>query len=1491
MWPFSYFLFLVCRHVSFDPLITIYPCLSSIMRNLLFSSITLLLTFLFDLYADAKNVHPSISDYDVTWLTQSANSSESMPCGGGEQGMNIWCQDNDLLFYFSRSSAFDENNALLKLGRVRLHLPEAHFEQTFKQRLTLSDGRVRVYGANNTVVTFWADVFHPVIHIDITSDVPVHTVLSYDNWRISEYGLNGENAHLCGMKGTRDSIYIHPDSVSFLGNDVLFYHRNRDDFVFQRTVDCEELQDVKDQLWNPVKNRTFGGVIHAEGFGPCGTGSGHYEDTDYHSWNLCTTRPMPTQHITITTHIDQSPTLKSWLDSLLILQRRQLHNTNTDSKASLRWWADRWQRSFVYIDSSTDTVAYQLGRNYQLFRYMLACNAYGDTPTKFNGSLFTFDPHYVKSKYTLSPDFRQWGGAVMTAQNQRLVYWPMLKNGDWDMMDSQFNYYLRARRNAEYMTQSYWHHEGACFTEQIENFGLPAVYCYGMEPRTGLRPRGKMANPYCEYLWDTVMDFCLMMVRTYTYEGRDVKPYLPFIESCLTFFDEHYRMLALQRTGKPFDRLNHYVFYPGTAGETYKMAYNSTQTIAALSTVLRELLTLPSGVLSESQRTKWQEMLGHMPSIATRIMNGHTVIAPAQSFERIMNIELNQLYPVFPYDMYGLGRPNLELARDTWRYGIDNPRWQKNRYESWHQDAIFCARLGLLPEARKLVTYKLRDGRHRFPAFFGPGHDWTPDHNWGGTGMIAMQEMLMQTVGDSILLLPCWPKDWNVHFKLHAPKLTTVECTYRNGHVEQLSVTPTSRRKDVIVMLDSQTTSDSLQALRSQPLNNGWHFQLEGVSEAQSVNLPHTWNAIDAQDSLMPKDAPKGSYSYKRCTGTYTRQLLVPSAWKGLKRIFVRFEGASQVAHVYLNGKYIGEHKGAFTAFCLELTDDILYGESNELRVEVDNRWRADLAPLSGGFAVMGGLYRPAELLVTDRLCISPLHYGSKGIYVDTGNNGQVTVRTHLNYGKYSDGRMTTTVPHVKAQLKTSIFSPQGQLVCCDTVLVDCSSGADEVVTSVLHVPDCKIWQGKGHAPLYTLQVAIASADGTDRQKVKFGFRHVSISKADGFMLNGKPYPVRGVSRHQDKKDKGWAMTADEELEDMRIMDEMGVTAIRMAHYPQSEHIHQLADSMGFLVWDEIPLVNDVRNSQAFIDNARNMMMEMMCQLYNHPSVCWWGLFNEIDYPETPYPRTIFHQLNDLAHQFGGNRLTSSASNKGKRYYDGIADAPAWNNYPGWYWMLRWPKEEHNNGHLDGLGTWMDYRTDELGGRRFGISEYGAGGNPNQHLEGTLPEQLMKTLNSDFHPEEWQTHVHEEVWRTIKSHHNQLWGTFVWAMFDFIVPGWSEGGMTNLNTKGLVTHDRKTRKDAFYFYQANWTDTPMVHICSARMKERHKAITDIKVYSTCPEVTLYVNGRKLGTVSADDIHVCHFKGVTLTQGVNKVMAVAKGRLGRVSDTCEWTLIR
>ena len=739
-------------------------------------------------------------DYNIIWNTPSKNSSESMPCGGGDTGLNIWVEDGDILFYFSRSSTFDENNAFLKLGRMRIRLtPNPFADDKFSQKLTLQDGSVEIRG-KDARARFWVDVFHPVIHINIDSKRKTQITAAYENWRTEEFHARGEDAHFCGLKGAPFDAIIYPDSVRFDNNQILFYHRNRNSFAFDKTVEIEELSDIKSQLWNPIENRTFGGLIVADGMVSDGTSEGRYVNTDYKAWKLKTQSPVKQQDITIYLHTQQAATLAEWHKNLQALQKAARHTARKDWQKTKDWWKQFWNRSYIYLDSPTDSIAFEVGRNYQLFRYMLGCNAYGDSPTKFNGGLFTFDPCFVKGGHDKhTPDFRNWGGGVMTAQNQRLVYWPMLKSGDFDMMDAEFNFYLRMQKNAELMTKSYWGHNGACFHEQIENFGLPACFSYGYSTnRPKDYPRGLLYNAYVEYQWDTVFEFCLMMLDAATYEGRDPAPYIPFIESCLTFYDEHYRMLASRRTPKLWDREGHYVLYPGTACEMYKMATNSASTIAALTVTLQRLLALPQKYLRPENRTRWEEMLKRIPPLTFREMQGHKTISPAKSWERIANVELPQLYPVFPYGMYGIGRPDLEVAVNTWKYGYDIEE-QIHRYESWHQDPIFCARLGLTDEAKHWTVMKLKDSKLRFPAFWGPGHDWTPDHNWGGSGMIALQEMLMQTVDNKIYLLPAWPKEWNVRFKLHAPQQTVVEATVENGEIKSLKVTPQSREKDVII--------------------------------------------------------------------------------------------------------------------------------------------------------------------------------------------------------------------------------------------------------------------------------------------------------------------------------------------------------------------------------------------------------------------------------------------------------------------------------------------------------------------------------------------------------------------------------------------------------------------------------------------------------------------------------------------------------------------
>jgi len=709
---------------------------------------------------------------DYVWTSPSKNSSESMPCGGGDIGMNVWVENGDVLFYLSRSGSFDENNTLLKQGRFRISLSPGLEMDKFQQILHLNEGYVEVTDGNVSI-ELWADVKKPVVHVDINSRKnKISVAATYENWRIHDRIITNRERFQTsykfsapkGLKTLCDSVFANERTLTFL-------HKNADVTVFDATVEQQKMESVKARLTNPLRRLTFGGRMKGEGFVLMDTVSGRYASTPYQGWMYVNELPQKKCHLQITLATGQQ-SLSQWTAQLTETERQVKYAK--DKRQSRNWWKQFWQRSYIDSDSP-------LTRNYTLFRYMLGCNARGQWPTKFNGGLFTFDPEYVtkEAEYRLTPDYRNWGGGVHTAQNQRLVYWPMLKSGDFDLLVPQLEFYLNIYKNAEERSRLYWGHEGACLTEQVENYGLPCYPEYGNKRPEGFDP-GVERNAWLEYEWDTCLEFCMMALEARRYSLFDLDRYKPMIYSCLRFFDEHYQYLANIRGANKLDEKGKLVLYPGSGGETFKMAYNSTSTIAALRTVAKAV--------------EDTALLHRLPDITIR--NG--MIAPALHWERVQNTEPTQLYPVFPWRIYGVGRPDIELARRT--YLEDEYARKFRSHVGWKQDAIWAACLGLTDEAARLIELKLADGPHRFPAFWGPGFDWTPDHNWGGSGMIAMQEMLLQETPDGKLyVFPAWPLKWDVSFKLHATRGTTVEATLQGGRVVNVTVTPNSRQQDVVL--------------------------------------------------------------------------------------------------------------------------------------------------------------------------------------------------------------------------------------------------------------------------------------------------------------------------------------------------------------------------------------------------------------------------------------------------------------------------------------------------------------------------------------------------------------------------------------------------------------------------------------------------------------------------------------------------------------------
>jgi hypothetical protein len=750
-----------------------------------------------------------VDQYNVIWNTQSNSSEDSMPCGGGGVGLNVWVENGEILFYLARSGTFDENNSLLKLGRVRLRLSPNPFEpgMTFQQELRLRDGSVWITGEGNAGIHIWAEVTRPVIHIEVWSAAPTVLTAAYENWRTQDRLLGADERHQCmsflGTAPEQFPIVTRRDECEPGENQILWYHRNDNrDLVFDKEVTQQHLESVRNKLWNPLRDLTFGGVLRGSGMAFRGSSEGVYQGTAFTAWSLQSENPAPQHSLQISLHTEQSEDLEQWKQTLRYLAKSAASSDDADFEKNKVWWQQFWERSHVVLNPNAGTkdTVWQIGRNYQLFRYMLGCNANGEYPSKFNGDLFTFDAP------PFTPDFRKWGGGSFTAQNQRLLYWPMLKSGDFDLMLPQFEFYRRALGNAERRTLVYWGHAGAGFTEQIENFGLPIGEIYerawgghGLGPRPGDETdadRGVLQNEWCEDVYDTVLEFCLMLMDWEQFAAADISGYLPLLESCVQFFDAHYQWEHRQRTGQALDDQGKLVIFPGSACETYKRAVNPSSTVAGLLAVLTRMRALPLAYGSAEQRAGWQAMLDRVPPLPFREKEGRRTIAPAETWERINNTEFPQMYPVFPYGLYGLGRPDIETALATWQHGADIPAQGQGNF-GWNQNAIWCARLGLTEQAQDLILAKLADSGRRFPAFWGPNYDWTPDFNHGGSAMIALQEMLLQTDGREIRLLPGWPKEWDVDFKLHAPYQTVVECGLRGGKIAALQFTPSQRREDV----------------------------------------------------------------------------------------------------------------------------------------------------------------------------------------------------------------------------------------------------------------------------------------------------------------------------------------------------------------------------------------------------------------------------------------------------------------------------------------------------------------------------------------------------------------------------------------------------------------------------------------------------------------------------------------------------------------------
>lgn len=574
--------------------------------------------------------------------------------------------------------------------------------------------------------------------------------------------------------------------------------------------------------------------------------------------------------------------------------------------------------------------------------------------------------------------------------------------------------------------------------------------------------------------------------------------------------------------------------------------------------------------------------------------------------------------------------------------------------------------------------------------------------------------------------------------------------------------------------------------------NDNWRFRKPGEEEAD-VTLPHTWNAKDGQD---------GGNDYWRGTAVYSKRFLRPDMKPG-ERCFIEFTGAAMTADVTLNGKHITHHEGGYSTFRVDLTD--LLSEDNELTVSVDNSDNERVYPQKADFTFYGGLYRGVNLIIVPAEHFEHVKDGTAGIKVTPTvdlekKTAAVTVETWHNAGAVE----ITVNGETKRVEREAVFT----------------------------IENVRLWDGLDDPYLYT---ATARMDSGDEVSVRFGCREFHIDPDKGFFLNGRSYPLRGVSRHQDRIGLGNALTRKEHEEDMAVIRELGANTVRLAHYQHAQEFYDLCDENGIIVWAEIPYIT--KHMSGGRQNAVDQMRELITQCYNHPSIVCWGLSNEItaSSPVTEELLEDHRALNELCHRMDDTRPTVMAHafmlEKDSPLIP-IADMASYNLYFGWYL-----------GELSQNEAFFDEYHAMFPDRVIGFSEYGADANVRFHS--TQPEQGDYT-------EEYQCVYHEHILKLIEER-PYLWATHVWNLFDFAADGRDEGGKKGENQKGLVEFDHKTKKDAFYLYKAAWSREPFVHLCGKRYADRTEEMTEVKVYSNRDSVTLTVDGRELETKTGQTV--------------------------------------
>ena len=743
--------------------------------------------------AGVRAAQNPISVNDVKWTTLGQNENDSMPIGNGDLAANVWTEQNgDIVLLVAKADAWTELGKLVKLGRVRIQLNPNPFAGAadFTQILRLEDATIEIKSGKNTVL-IWADANHPVIHIEAHLDHPATMQAKLEVWRTKTHPYDQPSPD----KGGMFAFGNHPVALDFEAdtimpaykNQITWYHFNSAS-IYPLVLQQEHLESLLQKYPDPFLHRCFGAALVGLGL----------VSTDNQTLKSASAMKNPRLDLVALTTVDMASG-DAWRSSLDSLVKQTSSTALADARrAHESWWSDFWNRSWIHVMGFDD--AEKVSQGYAMQRYMMATSSRGAFPTKFNGGLFTVGHDMPANGESTAdnhdPDFRRWGDNYWN-QNNRLLYWPLIATGDFDLLKPWFDMYLNSLPLAKDRTKLYFHHDGAAFIETEYFFGLTNINDFGWD-----NPSDEVQSRYMRYHTQGALEVIAQMLDEYdvTQDGDFARKYLvPFADAIVTYYGEQWPRGA---DGK-------ILMSPVQSLETYQLtAVNPTPDIAGLQDVIPRLLALPSDLTTTEQRGIWKKTLddlppiaigktanGKLPPLGRGDSDGKPEILPAKEYPKTSNSENPELYVSFPYRIYGVGKPGLQLARDTFAARLFP------QDTCWGQDGTESAVLGLTDVAKKAAIAEFTDyGNQRFPWFWKAGHDWIPDLDNGGSGMITLQLMLMQTDGKRIQLLPAWPKDWNAAFKLHAPYNTIVEGHVTSGKITQLKVTPETRAKDVVIV-------------------------------------------------------------------------------------------------------------------------------------------------------------------------------------------------------------------------------------------------------------------------------------------------------------------------------------------------------------------------------------------------------------------------------------------------------------------------------------------------------------------------------------------------------------------------------------------------------------------------------------------------------------------------------------------------------------------